>query len=136
MEEQKLPVVGVNFGSKAQDGDRFYNLKSEIYWNLRNDFEQNTIDIPQHDRLLDELPSLMYEVTSRGLLKIVSKEAMKKLGLRSPDYADALVIAHYGTYSSQKGIIDFYKEKYEQRKEPVSLLNQAIRSGNIEPVGT
>ncbi len=114
LEEQGLPVEGVNYGSAAKDGERFDNLKAEIFWNLRDDFEKNVIDIPQNERLLEELPSLMYEITSKGKLKIVGKDKMKEMGLHSPDFADALAIAHYIQYSSRQGLLDFLAEEYAE----------------------
>jgi hypothetical protein len=132
--EQRLPVVGVNFGDKAKDSERFYNLKAEIFWNLRDEFANNTIDIPDHDRFLDELPSLMYEVTSRGQLKIIGKDAMKKLGMKSPDYADALAIAHYGMYDSRMGILDFYEEQYESDRPIDQILNRAVSGGDLKEI--
>lgn len=119
--EQDYPVEGVSFGASPNDSERFDNLKTEIFWNLRDDFENDEISIPNNEHLLEELPSLMYEITSRGKLKIVSKDKMKKAGIKSPDYADALAIAHYGTYSSRRGILDFYKEESEEYGEQESV---------------
>jgi hypothetical protein len=125
LDEKGLSVIGVNFGATPSDQERFDNLKTEIFWNLRERFEKNEIDIPDNSKLLYELPSLMYEVTSRGKLRIVSKDKMKKLGMSSPDYADALAIADYTSYAGRVGILDFYQEELnEQTQQLPRLLNQ------------
>jgi len=139
LNEQNYDVVGVNFGSSPIDTDRFDNLKTEIFWNLREDFESGTIDLIKNDKLLEELPSLMYEITSRGKMKIVGKDKMKKMGIRSPDYADALAIAHYGTYSARKGILDFYKSEAkltnEKKNTPKSFLNRSDLQQGFKAIG-
>lgn len=135
--EQKYPVMPVNFGEKAKDDSRFDNLKTEIFWNLREDFEKSNISIPKNDKLISELPSLKYEMTSRGKMHIVSKDKMRKLGLKSPDYADALVIAHFASYASNRNIIDYYREESSHATEEKSLeafFNRPDFTGNLEGI--
>jgi hypothetical protein len=122
--------VPVNFGSQAQESEKFENLKAEIFWNLRLDFESQSIALQKSDNLLAELPTLMYEVTSRGRLKIVGKDQMKKLGLKSPDYADALAIAHYARYAGRAGILDFYKNETEHHATTPQSIISAVSSGS------
>lgn len=118
LEELGLPVVAVNFGSAAKENERFENLKAEIFWNLRVDLEQGRLSLPNHAKLLDELPSILYEVSGKGKLRIVSKDKMKAMGISSPDYADSLAIAHYTQYHGSDSILDFYKG--EVTNEPSS----------------
>lgn len=121
-----VSIVAVNFGSKARDSERFANLKTEIFWNLREDFENGIISILDEPRLIYELPSIMYEINSKGQLRIVGKDKMKKMGMKSPDYADSLAIAHYGSYENKKGLLDYYKAQYGQPSKQVSsFINQA-----------
>lgn len=95
LREQGMSVVPVNFGSAAEDPERFANLKAEIFWNLREDFEKKNISIPDDPVLMNQLASIKYGLTSKGQIKIESKDDAKKRGLRSPDRADALAICHY-----------------------------------------
>jgi hypothetical protein len=90
-----MSVVPVNFGSSAEDSERFANLKAEIFWCLREDFEKSLISIPNDPVLINQLASIKYAMTSKGQIKIESKDDAKKRGLRSPDRADALAICHY-----------------------------------------
>jgi hypothetical protein len=128
-DQESVQLVRVNFGSKPVDDKRFDNLKAEIYWNLRLDFENSCIAIPKSDNLLEELPSLMYEITSKGKLRIIDKDRMRKMGLHSPDYADALAIGHYATYAGRAGILDFYRSETEHHDTTTSLIS-AISSGS------
>jgi hypothetical protein len=130
-----IKVVPVNFGSVAKDVGRFENLKAEIYWNLRCEFEQNLIEIGDRDKLLEQLPSILYEITSKGKIKIVSKDKMKEMGINSPDYADSLVIAHYATYCNQNNLIDYLKT-YENQSSfsLIQSLNEANFQSTLQPI--
>lgn len=122
LEEMGLPVVAVNFGSTAKENERFENLKAEIFWNLRVDLEQGRLSLPNHAKLLDELPSILYEVSGKGKLRIVSKDKMKAMGISSPDYADSLAIAHYTQYHGSDSILDFYKGEVTDEPSSASFI--------------
>jgi hypothetical protein len=84
-------VVGVNVGESARESDKFANKRAELTWHLRVVLEDGGC-LPESETLRSELTALRYLVRS-GRLAIESKdEAKKRLG-RSPDHADALVLA-------------------------------------------
>lgn len=95
LREQGYKVTGINFGSKARNSDKYENVRAEMYFSLREKFQKGLISIPNNTRLVNELATIKYEFTSRGKLKIVSKEQMKSMGIKSPDIADALAMANY-----------------------------------------
>lgn len=86
-------INGVNVGTQPFNHNLFLNLRAEIYWSLRERFINGDISIPQDDELMSQLASLKFEYTNKGLIKIESKDDMKKRGLGSPDKADALSLA-------------------------------------------
>lgn len=49
------------------------------------------------DRLIKDISNIKYDYTSNGKIFIKSKKDMKKEGLDSPDFADALALAFYGS---------------------------------------
>ena len=98
-------VLPVNFGSNSSD-ERFFNLKAEIMWNMRDLFLTGNIKIIDKGKLAAQLPTIEYEYTSNGKLKIVSKETMSKRGMESPDFADALALATWGNYTKIGGYVD------------------------------
>lgn len=91
--EQKFEVIGCNVAEKAEDDEHFANQRSEFYWGLRQRFADDDIDLPDDEQFLSELSKIKYKVNSRGQTLIESKEDIKKRGLPSPDYADALMLA-------------------------------------------
>jgi hypothetical protein len=89
-----------NAGSPDEDvfpNVEFENIKAETFWRLKFDFENNCIKLLDANRLISDLVSLKYEFTTKGKIKIMSKKDMKKEGFKSPDYADSLALANYGT---------------------------------------
>lgn len=92
------PCVGVNIGERALDRERFVNLRAEGYWLLRERFQLGQIDLSRvprevYDRLSGELTALTFSYQSDGRIKLEAKEDMKKRLGRSPDVADALMLA-------------------------------------------
>lgn len=87
----------------------FMNLRAEMWWQLRRRFEktwefvhQNVkhpvdelISIPRHEQLILELSRPLHFYTETGKIKIESKKEMRTRGVKSPDFADALVYAAF-----------------------------------------
>lgn len=85
----------------------FVNQKAEFWWMLRTRFEKTyehveglaehptdeLISIPNDPQLIAELSSPTYEVRETGKKVIEAKKTMRKRGIKSPDRADALVLA-------------------------------------------
>jgi hypothetical protein len=91
--EQDIRVLTVNNGAKAIEHERFINLGSELYWKMRELFENKNISIPDNHDLKTQLTSRLWSINSSGKIQIESKEDLKKRGLKSPDIADALALA-------------------------------------------
>jgi hypothetical protein len=86
-------VQGVVVGSAPQDKVQFLNLRAELYWALREAFRTGAADIdPADEELQAQLASIRYEITSKGQIKIESKDDMKARGLPSPDRADSYML--------------------------------------------
>jgi len=101
--ELNYEVREVNVGEAPSDDEakeKFYNLRAEIFWNLRNMFKPDSngkseISIPNDPELKKELSEIRYKYSSEKKIKIESKEEMKKRLGHSPDKADALALAFH-----------------------------------------
>jgi hypothetical protein len=105
--EEGFPVVGVNVGESAWDSEKFANRRAELYFGLAQRFRDGDISLPEDDNLLSQLVAMRYLYSPRGQFKLPSKEDMRKersasLSWRSPDEADALMLA-FATVSSWQG---------------------------------
>ncbi|HHY95481.1 MAG TPA: hypothetical protein GX513_10815 [Firmicutes bacterium] len=99
LKEQGYSVRGINVAEAAADPERFANLRSQLWWALRERLDPNPkvnpdpVALPPDDELLADLSGVKYRITSRGQLEVERKEDMKKRLGRSPDRADAVVLA-------------------------------------------
>jgi len=99
LRELKCPAVGVNVASAPVEPERFTNLRTELWWNLRELLNPNPranpnpIALPPDDELLADLTNVKYRLDSRGRMQLESKEEIKKRLGRSPDRGDAVVLA-------------------------------------------
>lgn len=104
--DEKLPfeIVPVNNGSSSTD-EYYDNLGTQMWGELKELLEQNmtnhvqgksaVIEFPNDQSLIKQLSVRKYIMTSRGKMRLESKQDMKKRGQDSPDIADALVLAYY-----------------------------------------
>ena len=93
LRELGAPVYGVHFGGSAQRPTRFYNRRSEIFWDLRRLLNDALITLPRDEELAGQLLGLRYDVSSSGQVRLEGKPEMRRRGMPSPDKADALALA-------------------------------------------
>jgi hypothetical protein len=86
------PCVGINVGSVSAEPERFRNLKAERYWHLRQRFQAGEVS-GLSDEMLAELASISYLIDPHGRTVIEDKASVKATLGRSPDLAEALMLA-------------------------------------------
>lgn len=96
--------------------EKFYNLKAELWWRLRARFENTyehvvegiphepheMISIPNHSQLISELSIPKIIRLELGKIKVESKDQLRARGVKSPDFADALVLSEVGNVDPVK----------------------------------
>jgi hypothetical protein len=121
LRDLKYPVIPINFSQKPGDPFHFRYIRDEIFWNLRELFRSDEIEIPPNDDLIAQLSSIKYKVNARsGKIEIETKDDMKKRGLKSPDETDSLAIAVYGARRS-KGSQSYRSKTGVRRHQPVDM---------------
>lgn len=93
LRELGAPVRGVNVSEAPSAKDTYSNLRSELWFRVKGWLEDRNCKIPDDDRLIAELTSSRYKFTSSGKMAVESKDEMRRRGLKSPDYADALCLS-------------------------------------------
>lgn len=115
--EHQATVRGLNFSSKAESlhETRFPRLKDQLYWELREAFRNNEIDLPTDEEIrMWELPSgndfiaqlsnpifvldgqgRVVVLDKRGAAGGMYKEKTKQLPDKSPDLVHSLMIAWF-----------------------------------------
>lgn len=92
-------LVAYNFSSKElmRNPNKFHDVTSELYWNLRTWFIKKQIALHDDRDLFNELVGRRWGITTSGKIKVESKEDYKKrTGGKSPDRSDALALAFAG----------------------------------------
>jgi len=106
----------------ANNPDKFYNKRAEMYWTLREKFEKGLISIPDDPDLINEL-SVTKVTYEKGKTKIIEKSVIRKELGHSPDSADSLALSYYydddilyrtqqgksGRYCHQEGAYKHYQ---------------------------
>jgi hypothetical protein len=98
---RQLGYDAVDFHSNdAPDGPegdvRFLNARAQAWYNLRNLIRDGALTIPNDPLLLEELIVLTSETDKRDRVKIASKIELRAALGRSPDRADAVMLAVSG----------------------------------------
>jgi Terminase large subunit, T4likevirus-type, N-terminal len=97
--ELGLPVQPFVAGARAERPERWLNLRAQAWFTAREAFRLGEIDLDPEDKLLaSQLAGQRFEITSGGQLQIAAKASGK-----SPDRADALVIAIHGAAQRYRG---------------------------------
>ena len=82
--------IPIHFASKANQSDRYYNLRSEMWWEMAEWIKRGAC-LPNIPELIAELTTPTYTLKN-GKFIIEPKEQIKeRLGF-SPDYGDALAL--------------------------------------------
>lgn len=84
-------IFAVNSGHKASDDQRYYNLRAEI-WFLMREWLAEGGAIPDDPDLKSDLTGPTFSYDARSRIKLEKKEDMKKRGLPSPDCGDSLAV--------------------------------------------
>lgn len=130
--EQDEPFRGVNVGSapylvpldyrpgptdyeedgvtlKQPENKRFVNLRAQGWWYVRHLFETGAIDIDPEDKdLEEELVSIRFKRTSQGRIQIESKQEAARRGVKSPNRADALMLAALPDIQDEENVLEGY----------------------------
>ena len=87
------PVQGINVALPARQKHLFANRRAEGYWRIRELLEDGELRLPPDNRLVGELAAMRFSYDNAGRVIMESKDAMRRRGMRSPDLADALMMA-------------------------------------------
>jgi hypothetical protein len=97
-------IYAVNVSEKARDPNMYFNLRSQLWWECgRIAAEQRTMDLSRMengDKTVAQLLEPHYQHDLKGRIKVEAKDDIRKRLGRSPDNADALLLAYYEPVAS------------------------------------
>jgi len=92
-------IFGVNVAQKAADPDKYFNLRSQLWWECgRLAAEDRLFDLSameNADNTCAQLLEAHYQHDLKGRIKVEPKDDIRSRLGRSPDNADALLLAFY-----------------------------------------
>jgi phage terminase large subunit len=112
LRDQNFPVELVNVGLPCRSqpnlrendpAKRFANEKARSYQTVADLFEHDEVDGLLDEETIAQLADLQYEIDSRGRVKIESKDDARARRSRSPDRAEALMLAIGARRKSNRG---------------------------------
>lgn len=93
LEDLRYPVRDVNVGESPADREHYVNLKAELFWGLRLRAESGDMAGLSDETALGQLAGIRYKHNARGQVVIESKDEARKRGVKSPDRAEAIMLA-------------------------------------------
>lgn len=99
LNDQGLPVVGVNVSEAASNKPQYFRKRDELWFAVRGWLETQRVSLCLDDEeLVDELTLPRYQVLDRGMKKVESKKELKARGEVSPDKADSFILTFASGY--------------------------------------
>ncbi len=81
-------------GAKVIEAELFDNLRSQVWWRMREDLRLGRIALPPDESLFEDLTTPTYK-TDGGIIRVQKKEEIVKELKRSPNKGDACVYGNW-----------------------------------------
>lgn len=123
-------VVAVVAQGKPQDEGKYFNRRSEMAWRVREALRTNELDLPEHDKLEFECNNQFYEMSSDDCIKVMSKTLLKRKGMESPDFFDALCLQFANDLPDSMRVAHaVYSEELFEKMHVISIDPEAMKIG-------
>jgi hypothetical protein len=114
----KCHVIGVNNGEAASDPKRFLNLRAEMWWEIGRDLSEHRgwdLSVGENvDAAVAQLCEPRWDLDPKGRIRVEPKDdVIARLG-RSPDNADALLLAFYDGKGQGAAFIEAWQRLAEE----------------------
>ena len=94
-EMRQMPEAFI--GNAKPSNILYRNKRSEGFFRMKEFFDKGNIRIMNDPELIEQLLSVRFKYNSNNIKSIVTKDDMRREGFKSPDRADALMMALYYT---------------------------------------
>lgn len=86
-----IPTTGVNSGARAQDPEKYVNVRAEMWWRGREAVIAG-FELPNEPRLKEDLVNIEYFMTANQKIQIEAVKDLKTRDLPSPDFGTNFVL--------------------------------------------
>lgn len=108
MQDREYQITPINFQETAISPDKFPNTISEMWFTVT--VLINEIACEEFGRLETELANRKFKIDKKGRRMVESKDEYKSRGFRSPDFADAFLLAFYERAEDE---VALYQSKHD-----------------------
>jgi hypothetical protein len=114
--------------------EKHVNRRTESWYNLREKFRKDLINIPNDETSIGQLTAPKYKFDSAGRYVLEPKEDMKKRGLSSPDRADVISMLFENDDTYETSIAKDYTSTQDEVKPGTlqAILNELQRGEEEE----
>jgi len=106
-------IVGVNAAESSREPELYKNSRAEMWWMARLHSQERSWDLSTMDNADATVAQLLepaWLIDPRGLIQVEKKDdIIERLG-RSPDNADALLLAFYNPPGDAASALDWLKQ--------------------------
>jgi hypothetical protein len=114
--EHQAVIVPVNVSEKSSEPEKFPRLRSEIWWRVARQLSEDRswdlseLEEKHREQLVTQLTAPKYSIDAAGRTVVEPKDETKKRLGRSPDDADALILAFYTPPGGAEQSMDWLRE--------------------------
>jgi hypothetical protein len=139
--EHDCLIIGVNVGESSTKPERFARLRSQIWWEIGRQLSEDGawdfsgLDEPDRERLITQLVAPRYTHDASRRIVVEKKEETKgRLG-RSPDNADALLLAFFAGGGQGAAFLEAMRLRAEAQGITVPDATRGWRARRAEQDG-
>lgn len=126
------PAIDYVAQSRAWQPEKFVNRRAESWYNVREKFRKDLVNLPPDELLIGQLTSPKYDFDASGRYRLESKERMKERGLSSPDHADCVVMLFESEEAYASTVPEEREKTGEYPKGSVGDLLKMLETGESE----
>jgi len=121
---------------RAWNPEKFVNRRTESWFNIREVFRKDDINLPNDDILVGQLTAPKYKFDAAGRYVLESKDDMKKRGLSSPDRADVVAMLFESDDEYESTVLKDFASRDNDGVKPGTLqeILSRLQSGEEEDI--
>lgn len=127
----KIPVIRFIAAGRARADDTYKNVRAEAWFMLKKALAADELTLPDDAELAADLTAPKYKYTIGGQIQLEIKEDTKKRLGRSPDRADAVVMANYYRKGTGGIHLGSKRSKVAPKQDPSEKTRGVRRTHNI-----
>ena len=103
-----IPSIGLKVSESADKSNIYLNKRAELYYRLKTALEDEG-KMFNDDTAIGELSAQRFEITQKGVIKLIEKKIIKEALGRSPDIADAMALCCGNFVTTDEDVFKYHE---------------------------